>query len=183
MKKRNRDFVAEINLLMQNWRVLCVSTLNNSEEMWVRYADGHQGIVLRIVPNLEKESKFQRLAPVVYREKRPSLYESAASFQEDSLFGNQQTRFKKSLDTIIYSKTLDWENENEYRLAIPLGHGERDWNTLSYHPDEISELYLGVKMAVESKTEIIGLAQAVNPNIKIFEMFYDASGQLQTRPQ
>ena len=38
MKKRNRDFVAEINLLMQNWRVLCVSTLNNSEEMWVRYA-------------------------------------------------------------------------------------------------------------------------------------------------
>jgi hypothetical protein len=182
MKKRNREFVAEINLFMQNWRVLCVSTLNNSDEMWVRYADDHQGIVLRIVPNLEKDSKFQRFAPVVYREKRPSLYESAASFQEDSLFGDQQARFKKSLDMIIYSKTLNWQNESEYRLAIPLGHGERDWNTLSYHSDEIAELYLGAKMTTESKTEIIGLAQAVNPNIKIFEMFHDANGELQPRP-
>lgn len=183
MKKRNRDFVAEINLFMQNWRVLCVSTLNNSENMWVRYADDHHGIVLRIVPNLEKDSKFQRFAPVVYREKRPSLYESVASFQEDSLFGHQQARLKKSMDTIIYSKTLDWQKEGEYRLAIPLGHGERDWNTLSYHPDEIAELYLGAKMTAESKAEIVELAQAVNPSIKVFEMFHDANGQLQPRPQ
>ena len=183
MKKRNRDFVAEINLFMQNWRVLCVSTLNNSEMMWVRYADDHQGIILRIVPNLEKDSKFQRFAPVVYRDARPSLYESAARFQEDSLFGDQQARLKKSLDTIIYSKTLDWQYENEYRLAIPLGHGERDWNTLLYHPDEIAEIYLGAKMTAELKTEIVGLAHAVNPHIKVFEMFHDANGQLATRPQ
>jgi hypothetical protein len=89
--------------------------------MWVRYAEDHQGTVLRIVPNLERDSKFQRFAPVIYREARPSLYESAARFQEDSLFGNQQVRLKNSLDTIIYSKTLDWQYESEYRLAIPLG--------------------------------------------------------------
>ena len=81
MKKRNRDFVAEINLLMQNWRVLCVSTLNNSEEMWVRYADGHQGIVLRIVPNLEKDRKFQRFAPVVYRESGPRFMKAQLAFK------------------------------------------------------------------------------------------------------
>jgi len=183
MKKRNRDFVAGINLFMQNWRVLCVSTLNNSEKIWVHYAEDHQGIVLRIVPNLDKDSKFQMFAPVVYREKRPSLYESAAIFQEDSLFGDQQARLKKSMDTIIYSKTLDWQHENEYRLAIPLGHGERDCNTLTYHPDEIAELYLGAKMTTESKAEIVGLAQAINSNIKVFEMFHDENGQLQARPQ
>lgn len=113
----------------------------------------------------------------------PRLYESAARFQEDSLFGDQKARLEKSLETIIYSKTLDWQYESEYRLAIPLGHGEKDWNTLAYHPDEIAELYLGVKMTTESKAEIVGLAQAVNPHIKIFEMFYDANGKLLPRPR
>jgi hypothetical protein len=182
MKKRNRDFVAEINQFMQGWRVLCVSTLNDSELMWTRYAEDHQGIVLRIVPNLEKDSKYQKFAPVIYREARPSLYESAARFQEDSLFADQQDRVKNSLDMIIYSKTLDWQYENEYRLAIPLGHGEKDWNTLAYHPDEIAELYLGAKMTAESKTELAGLAQVVNPHIKIFEMFYDSAGKLLSQP-
>ena len=53
-----------------------------------------------------------------------------------------------------------------------LGHGERDRNTLPYHPDEIAELYLGAKMTAESKAEIVGLAQAVNPHMEVFEMFY-----------
>ena len=182
-KKRNSDFVAVINLFMQGWRVLCVSTLNDSEKMWGRYAEDHQGVVLRIVPNLEKDSKYQKFAPVIYREARPSLYDSAARFQEDSLFADQQARMKELLYKIIYSKTLDWEYESEYRLAISLGHGEKDWNELAYHPDEISELYLGAKMTVESKDEIVGLAQAVNPHIKIFEMFYDVSGKLLPRPR
>jgi Protein of unknown function (DUF2971) len=182
MKKRNRDFVAEINQFMQGWRILCVSTLNASEEMWERYAEDHQGIVLRIVPNLEKDSKYQKFGLVIYRETRPSLFESAERFQEDGLFGDQPAIIEKSLDTIIYSKTLDWQYESEYRLAIPLGHGEKDWNTLAYHPDEITEIYLGAKMTAESKTEMIGLAQAVNSHIKIFDMFYDANGNLSARP-
>lgn len=118
-----------------------------------------------------------------YREARPSLYESAARFQEDSLFADHNAMMKELLYKIIYSKTLDWEYESEYRLAIPLGHGEKDWNALAYHPNEIAELYLGAKMSTESKAEIVGLAQAVNPHIKIFEMFYDANGKLSAWPR
>jgi hypothetical protein len=183
MKKRNSDFVADINLRMQDWRILCVSTLNDSEKMWVRYSEDHQGIALRIVPNLEKDSKYQMFGPVIYREARPSLYESASQFQEDSLFADQQAKIKELLNRIIFSKTIEWQYESEYRLAIPLGHGERDWNTLPFHPDEISELYLGAKMTTQSKAEIVDLARFVNQNIKIFEMYYDANGKLLPRLQ
>ena len=62
MRKRNSDFVAEINLFMQSWRVLCVSSLNDSERMWTRYAEGHRGVVLRILPSLEKDSKYQAVS-------------------------------------------------------------------------------------------------------------------------
>jgi Protein of unknown function (DUF2971) len=183
MKKRHRDFIAEINLFMQGWRVLCVSTLRDSERMWIRYADEHKGIVLRILPNLGKDSKYQLFRPVVYRERRPSLYESASSFQESSLFGDQQAQIKKLLETIIYSKTLEWEYECEYRFAIPLGSGEKDWNLMPYHPEEISELYMGAKATEEQKAEFAELARGVNPQISVFEAFHDQSGKLSFRSQ
>jgi len=183
MKKRNRDFVAEINLLMQNWRILCVSTSNDSERMWTRYAEDHNGIVLRIVPNLEKDSKYKLFGPVIYREARPALFESAASFQEGSLFGDQSARIERILKTIIYSKTLEWEYESEYRLAIPLGHGERDWNTLAYHPNEIAEIYLGANMTDEAKAKFNELARAANAEIRIFDMLRNAEGALNATPR
>ena len=116
-----------------------------------------------------------------YRETRPSLFESAASFQEGSLFGDQQARIKKLIETIVYSKTREWEYESEYRLAIPLGHGEKDWNLMPYHLEEISELYLGAKASEAYKSEIIALARVVNPDIAIFQMSRDAQGTLLAR--
>ena len=85
-----------------------------------------------------------------------------------SLFGDQESRRLAILEKIVYAKTLQWEHESEYRLVIPLRQGE-DWNTLPYHPEEITELYLGLAMSKESKEEIIGKAKAVNPNIAIFQ--------------
>jgi hypothetical protein len=41
----------------------------------------------------------------------------------------------------------------------------------------------GFKMTSESKVEIADLAQAVNPDIKIFEMLCDGNGKLSPRPR
>jgi Protein of unknown function (DUF2971) len=180
MKARNASFVDEVNQFMQTYRILCVSECNDSEEMWQRYAEDHQGIVLRIAPNLGKDSKYQLFGPVIYREKRPALYDSVLDFQEGSLFGDQQERIKEILRKIIYAKTLPWSYEREYRLAIPLREGE-DWNTLPYHPEEISELYLGAKQPEALKAEIVKLAQAVNPAISIFDAALDEEGKITFR--
>jgi len=178
MKNRNANYIAEINLFMQGLRILCVSSLNTSEKMWQRYAENHGGIVLRILPNVAKDSKYQRFQPVVYREQRPSLYKSAAAFQEESLFADQDVRIREAMDAVIYSKTLEWEYESEYRLAIPLGHGERDWTTLPYHPEELSEIHIGANASPDFRQEIILLAKSVRPQIQIFQISRDANGGL-----
>jgi hypothetical protein len=41
-----------------------------------------------------------------------------------------------------------------------------------YHPEEISEIYLGARASDEWKAEAEGLAKAVNPHIAVYEMFY-----------
>ena len=82
------------------------------------------------------------------------------------------------MEKIIYAKTLDWQHEGEYRLCIPIAPGEEPWNTRPYHPDEITELYLGAAMTDSDKKEIIALAKALNPGIKIFQASRDGKGQV-----
>jgi len=178
MRAKNRTFVDEINDFMQGYRVLCVSESKDSERMWERYAQNNEGVVLRITPNVEKDSKFQLFRKVEYQDARPPLYESTVNFLEGTIFGDQKIIRKAMLDKIVYAKTREWEYEKEYRLAIPVHDDGQDWNTMPYHPEEITELYLGHKMTDEARSEIVGLARAVNPKISIFETRCGSDGKL-----
>lgn len=178
MRERAKEFIEEINEFMQDYRVLCVTTHKDSERMWSGYAENHKGIALRIEPSVAKDSKFQLFRPVEYRENRPPLYDDTRDFIADTLFGDQEARRKAILEKIVYSKTLPWQHEGEYRLAIPLRKGEPPWNTLKYHPEEITELYLGLAMTKEDKAEIVAKAKALNPEIAIFQAGPDANTKL-----
>ena len=182
MRARAAAFVQEINEFMQSYRVLCVTTLKDSEKMWSGYAENHKGIVLRIEPNLAKDSKFQLFRPVVYREKRPSLYENTLDFLAGSLFGDQELRLRVMTERIAYTKTLDWKHESEYRLVIPRGQDEGEWNTLRYHPEEITELYLGLAMEKADADEIQSKARADNPKISVFQARRSEDGKLEFDP-
>jgi hypothetical protein len=115
-----------------------------------------------------KDSKFQNFAPVTYQEKRPPVFAKILDFAAETMFGDQFERARAALKGIIYAKTNDYNFEGEYRLAIPLGEGEEDYRVLAYHPEEISELYLGAAMKETDKREIIATAKALNPAIAVF---------------
>lgn len=178
LRKQAQAHIAEINEFMQGYRVLCVTTHKDSERMWTEYAEKHRGVALRIQPNLAKDSKFQLFRPVTYREKRPPLYEDTLEFSAGSLFGDHESRIREIIERIIYTKTLDWEHEGEYRLAIPIGENEKPWNTLPYHPEEITELYLGLEMERSDIEDIVGKARTVNRDIAIFRAKRDGDGKL-----
>lgn len=179
MRARVGAYVSEINEFMQDFRILCVTTLLDSEKMWTNYAENHKGIALRIEPNLAKDSKFKLFRPVTYREKQPPFYANTRDFIADSLFGDQEALAKVMVEKIIYTKTLEWEHESEYRLAIPLRQGEAPWDTLSYQPEEITELYLGRSMERADAGVIMEMAREVNPNIMISAAKRDATGRIQ----
>jgi hypothetical protein len=162
--------LAWINEFMQGYRVLCVTTHKDSEKMWSGYAENHKGIALRIEANAAKHSKFERFHKVTYREKRPSLYDDALSYLRSSLFADQEASKSEMIDKIVYSKTLEWEHESEYRLVIPLRQGEEPWETLKFHPEEITELYLGLAMDNADKADILAKAKVLNPEIAVFQM-------------
>jgi len=53
--------------------------------------------------------------------------------------------------------------------------------TLGYHPEELSELYLGANAPDNWKAEIVALAESINPDIAVYEMFYNGNGNLLSR--
>jgi hypothetical protein len=177
-RKRAQAFIAEINERMQSFRVLCVSTHKDSERMWNEYAEKHKGVSLRIEPNLAKDSKFRLFRPVTYREKRPPIYEDTLEFVAGSLFGDREARIAEIVDRIIYTKTLRWQHEGEYRLAIPLKQNEEPWFTLSFHPEEVTELYLGLEMDEPDIEDIVDKARELNGNISIYRATRNRDGAI-----
>jgi hypothetical protein len=142
--------------------------------VWLRRAP--QGIALRIEANIEKGSKFELFRPVTYREKRPTIYRDAVQFLTSSLFDDQDASKLAMMDDIIYTKTLKWQYESEYRLAIPRDQGEPDWEALKFHPEEITELYLG--LAIVNKDNVVAMAKALNPKIAVFETRWSNDAKL-----
>jgi hypothetical protein len=170
--------VKEVNEFMQNWRVLCVTTHRSSERMWANYAEDHKGIALRVEPNVNEDSKLQCFRPVVYLANRPPLHENTQEFLAACLFGDKGEYYKSTLEKIIYAKTLEWQHEGEYRLAIPLQPDEEPWNTLAYYPEEITELYLGAAMADADRSDILEKANALNPRMAVFQAALVEDGKI-----
>ncbi|CAH6818211.1 conserved hypothetical protein [Vibrio chagasii] len=170
--------IADLNEFMQGYRVLCVTDKLNTEYMWESYADGHKGIAIRIEPSKKYDSIFTLFKPISYTEKRPSIYKDAKDFIEGTYFSDQTKRREKLLDEIIHTKTMKWKPESEYRLAIPLSHGEKSWNTLPYRSEEITEIHLGCLIEPDFRDFIVNLAKGVNPNISIFQVERDINNGL-----
>jgi Protein of unknown function (DUF2971) len=178
LRALGKSTIAWINEFMQGYRVLCVTTHKDSEKMWSGYAENHKGIALRIEANVAKNSKFQLFRKVTYCDKRPSLYDNPLRYLTSSLFEDQEVSKRKMIDKIVYSKTLDWEHESEYRLAIPLGENEEPWETLKFHPEEITELYLGLAMDQADNVDILTKAKGLSPDIVVFQTKRGNDGNL-----
>jgi hypothetical protein len=181
MHAQSERFVGETNEFMQRYRIFCVSSDKSSERMWEDYAQDHQGIVIRIEPNVEKNSKLTLFRPVTYYRLRPSIYDRTLDFMKDALFADQESRSKATVEKIICAKTLSYKFESEYRLAIPSDE-EGDWSAYPYYAEEITELYLGLAMTEDDRRDVLGKAKAVNPAMKMFQASRNAEKNLSFSP-
>lgn len=148
--------------------VCSLSKIFDSILMWSYYTKNHQGVCIGVdMPELNKCFKFIDFY-VEYPEKL-TKYSWAA--------GTTMRAFKHQLAT----KAPDWRHEKEVRLLL---HPEPP-SSLSallemsrvdhYRRRPIrgtcfNSIYLGVNMSDKDKTEIIQLAQKLNPSVKIHQM-------------
>ena len=98
-------------LIVQNWRILCLSTHNDLLLMWAHYADRHRGICLEFdaaLPNMGEAFE------VIYRDQRPVI--------DCRLLRDFTTRTASALLT----KSSHWSYEQEYRILARTGENDTE---------------------------------------------------------
>jgi hypothetical protein len=71
---------------------------------------------------------------------------------------------------LIFTKSAEWEYENEIRLAIP-GFISEGTNaaTLGFAPNELVAVYLGCRIDATDRQEIIELARRLREGVELYQ--------------
>lgn len=169
LRKTSNEVISKVNRAFSLDGVFCSTTDNNNLLMWAHYADHHRGAVIEYTPNVEKDSVFLASKPVQYSKERPLPYKDASAMI-DGLVMNPDEAIKDIVDRLVYTKSDEWQYEQEYRLFVPfMLKPEQDFATLEFHTEELTTIYFGCRMNDEEIKEIKDMANEINPTVKFFK--------------
>ena len=138
-------------------KILSLTATPNNNLMWTHYADGHSGVVMRFRSIPEIDSPFGMARPMNYVTEVPSL------FSEDDLVnisaGISNIDASAIMDKVIYTKSADYEYEQEWRISSGSGRDvEAPFEDLRFGRDELDGIIFGLKTSDADKDEIRALA-------------------------
>ncbi|MEY3498586.1 MAG: hypothetical protein RL308_255 [Bacteroidota bacterium] len=113
--------------------VLALSSKNDNILMWSHYTFNHKGVCFGFEFDADPIPKPKRV-------KYQTHY--------DDIWGWLYTD-EEIVDRILYSKSVDWEYEDEHRIVVDAIRAE------TFLPDSLKEIVFGTKMSQEDKLEII----------------------------
>jgi hypothetical protein len=149
---------------LQTVLVLCLTETPSNILMWAHYANCHTGVVLRFT-TLDVSS-WGAARPVMYRHKMPLLFDHEELLK--FLTGRIQLNGDRLFHDSIYTKSMDWRYEKEWRVVW---HGKEkvDYEDTKFNPVELSGLYLGCRVQSADSAKLIGLAKKLNANVEVFK--------------
>lgn len=165
----NQETIQHIQNCFETDGIFCTTTDPQNLLMWAHYADQHRGAVLEFTPSIENDSVLLASRKVQYSDMRPLLYGSAQDMIQHGLTMTQDESVKIILDRLVFTKSREWQYEQEYRLYVPFLMKLMDpFATLNYHSEELTGIFLGCRMNEDNRNMACSLAKAINPDVRIF---------------
>jgi len=167
----DRETLATVKFFFAMDAIFCASLIYDNHLLWSHYSEDHKGVALEFVANVEKDSLLRLMTRVRYSAERPVYYKSPKDFIYKSMFRENQDVLEEYMQAISLTKNPRWEHEQEVRAYIPLYIlGGKPYRLQNYHGDELRAIYLGCKTTPEVEKELVMLAHARNPAVKVFKM-------------
>jgi hypothetical protein len=141
-------------LMHDDHRILCLTENANSASMWSRYADEYRGIMLEFRCDTNTDSVFKLAEPVHYSDE-PHHTDTLDGFA-DFLIYNDDRVIKKLFHEYTHTKTADWSDENEWRIASFACKNEDGlFADYGFAPIELDSCTLGIKIDSGYKARIL----------------------------
>jgi hypothetical protein len=179
---------ATLDIMRQQWResvprtrLFCLSELANQPTMWAYYAQDHTGAVLTFNVVDVVDSPLLLARPIVYTDKPPSM--PPVQIWADVLLTGKMPQWEEWFHDYFYCKLPAWSHECEWRVATYA----RDWETEAFmdrpfHPLELRDVRLGMKMKPEDEAEILRLVETRYPHAHVLRACLDhASRRIEFR--
>ncbi|MDD5281484.1 MAG: DUF2971 domain-containing protein [Candidatus Omnitrophica bacterium] len=147
--------------LLKEDRIFCVSETNDNLLMWAHYTDNHKGAVIKLKCIPEKDTALCVAKPVLYSTNMPLL-------KVEELFNSPQQISRKILDEILFTKSLDWQHENEWRVILMKQQDGCDFDMRGIFEEELDTIYLGCRISESDKKDIAEIVRTKRKNVRIF---------------
>jgi len=171
------DDLRKFNNIKDELLMYSLSETFDNNHQWAMYADGGKGFCIgyHIEPKNPREASLIRnLLPIYYGEKQPlmitkyldeTLTYTMRTETIDELPEQESAKFFVSL----YTKTIEWVGEQEWRFAIPKQQAES--NAVPF--DFTKCIYLGEEIEDSWKCKLINIAKA--QKLKVYQRKLDDS--------
>lgn len=162
-----RDLYAKYD---RDYGLLSLSETLTSKLMWSFYCDGGRGVVIEFAPSdawfnckTADNDSFHHLRKVRYVNEREPMY-----------LWDAKTAVDKREEAVLYTKTLEWQFEDEWRIIRRLDSGQKEPEQDSYGKDvflfeialsAIRAVVFGYRMRPENEKELREIVSG-NANLK-----------------
>lgn len=154
---KNETFVTELKQRVQTIHdkkgVLALSSKNNNILMWSHYSDNHYGLCFGFEWD-KNEDVYGNYKKVRYQTHYDDIWSWLHTDEE-------------IVNRILYSKSIDWHYEKEYRIIRDTIGSEK------FNPDSLKEIIFGCLMPEDDKQEIIKLTKENYPHVKFKQAVID----------
>lgn len=166
--------------LIPEMRILCLSESYSKTSMWNHYADGYKGAVIEFLCDDELDSAWKLAKPINYSDDAPFL--STAEGWAKMLMLTQEAAANMLFDVSMYSKSLDWAYEGEWRISsFKRPDDKGSYTDYGFNEKEVGNLYLGPFMEPEAKAALIYEAKNYR-NMNVIESFIGNGRNLSFTP-
>lgn len=151
-KKLCNKIKNDIDKIVDDMAIVCLSEEKDNILMWSHYAKYHQGICIEY--DFRDISKYTEVYPIVYMRENFDLSESFIDI-------NPSVIQRK-----VMIKSVLWEYEKEWRIIFNNSNPKTNGGVICF--PRIKSIYLGCKISKDDKEKIIKLAK--EKKISIYQM-------------
>ncbi|RYG85506.1 MAG: DUF2971 domain-containing protein [Alphaproteobacteria bacterium] len=151
---------------LQDHKILCLTETPESLLMWTHYAGNHTGAVLRFrdVPGLD--SPWSEAREVNYLAEMPMLADE--ELLSDVMSGRGSFDVASLLDRIIYTKSLPFAYEREWRISSGHGRNQRAaYEDVPFGAEELDAVILGARMSAADRAMVGRLVRDRYPHAEL----------------
>lgn len=167
IKKRLRESMENKNL--NTFRILCLTSDFDNEQMWGLYSDNHFGCILSFKSVEELDSVFLEAKEVDYIDGERIV----GSGLDVILNNNMNDIIKKTNQSICFTKKKKWFYEKEWRLMTKRPHSNKNYDDFIYYPEELESVTFEVRTTDKDKNEIKKIISEKYPETVIYQMYYE----------